>query len=52
VTFNGGDFRWLMLKGIQTVHITNHRLNGGNNQGHPQRHREHGADSGRIVAAQ
>ncbi len=52
VAFNGRDFGGLMLKRIQPVHIANHRLNGGDYQRHPQRHRKHAANRGCIVAAQ
>ncbi len=50
VPLDGGNLRRLMLKGVQTMHIAHHGLDRGHHQRHPQRHREHLADSGRIVA--
>ena len=49
---NGGNFSWLMLKRVQTVHIAHDRLDRGDQQRHPHRHGKHGADGGGIVTAQ
>ena len=50
--FDGGDLRWLMLKGVKTMHIPHHRLDWRYQQRHPHRHRQHFADGRRVVAAQ
>ena len=50
--FNGGDFGRLVFQRIEPVHIANQRLNGGDNQRHPQRHGEHRADGVGIVPSQ
>lgn len=35
VPLNGGDFRRLVLQGIQAMHIADQRLDGGDQQRHP-----------------
>ncbi len=52
MAFDCGNFSGLMLKRIQTVHIAHDGLDGGNQQRHPHRHREHFPHRRRIVAAQ
>jgi hypothetical protein len=49
VALNGGDFRRLVLQGVQPVHIANHGLDRGDNQRHPQRHGEHRANAGVLL---
>ncbi len=52
MTFNRGDLRRLMLKGVQTVGIAQHRLNWRNDQRHPHRHRQHFTDCRRVIFTQ
>lgn len=52
MALNGGYFRRLVFQGIQTMHIADQRTDGGNQQRHPERHREHLTDRRRLIAAQ
>ena len=52
VAFNRGDFRRLVLQGIQAMGVADARLNRRDDQRHPHRHREHTLNGRAFIAAQ
>jgi hypothetical protein len=52
MAFQRGDLRGLMFERVQAVHVTHHGLDGGDDQQHSHRHRQHLADGRIVVTAQ
>ena len=52
MAFDRGDFRRLILEGIQAVEVADHRLNRRHEQRHPHGHRQHFTNRRVVATAQ